>query len=80
MFVLGFCIGIIIERKKMAAEYEWDAGVHDRLNKIEEFTNEHYHMVESELEKMKHEISYTQKFVSEEMVDSRITLELPDAS
>tara|TARA_B100001123_G_scaffold448818_2_gene611526 strand:+ start:2558 stop:2866 length:309 start_codon:yes stop_codon:yes gene_type:complete len=79
-FVLGFSIGIILERKKMSAEYEWDAGVHDRLNKIEELVNVEYHHVERQLEKFRHELSYTQKFLSDELESGRITMRLPDAS
>ena len=80
IFVLGLTTGVIMERKKIAAEYEWDAGVHDRLNKIEELVNLEYQHVESQLEKFQHELSYTQKFLCEELESERITLELPDAS
>jgi hypothetical protein len=79
-FVFGLSIGVIMERKKIAAEYEWDAGVHDRLNKIEEFVNLEYQHIENQFEKFQHELSYTQKFIVDELEGERITLELPDAS
>ena len=79
-FAVGFAVGVIIERKKVAAEYEWHAGVHDRLNKVEELINEEYHYVENQLEKFRHELSYTQKFVTDELNVAGVTLELPDAS